>query len=44
MRAVLALAALTVVAGCSRNRFVLTECVDGKPAVERVQDVAPPNC
>ncbi|SPH18418.1 hypothetical protein DEA8626_01956 [Defluviimonas aquaemixtae] len=44
MKVLLALAALTIVAGCNRNRPQLTECVDGRPVVERVHDVAPPNC
>jgi hypothetical protein len=37
-------AALAALAGCSRNQFGLTECVDGRPVVERTLDVAPPNC
>ena len=36
--------ALLGLAACSRSPFVLTECVDGRPVVERTLDVAPPNC
>lgn len=46
-RAAAALAALAIMAalqGCERDPHVLTECVDGRPAVERTLDVAPPNC
>ncbi len=35
---------LLLVQGCERNPYQLTECVDGKPVVERIHDVAPPNC
>jgi hypothetical protein len=37
-------AALMALSACARNPFVLTECVDGRPVVERTLDVAPPNC
>ena len=37
-------AALAALAGCSRSQYVLTECVDGHPVIERTLDVAPPNC
>lgn len=37
-------AALAALAGCSRNQYVLTECVDGRPVIARTLDVAPPNC
>ncbi len=40
----LVLVALAVLSGCNRNRLTLTECVDGRPVVERTLDVAPPNC
>ncbi|MDI3335103.1 hypothetical protein QKW60_01675 [Defluviimonas aestuarii] len=39
-----ATAILLLVQGCERNPYQLTECIDGKPAVERIHDVAPPNC
>lgn len=42
--AALFLAGLAAVSGCNRDRPDLTECVDGRPAVERTLDVAPPNC
>lgn len=42
--AVLVLAGLAALSGCNRDRLDLTECVDGRPAVERTLDVAPPNC
>lgn len=29
---------------CSRSPYKLTECVGGEPVVERIHDVAPPNC
>ena len=38
------LAALVLLQGCERNPYQLTECVGGKPLVERIDDVAPPNC
>ncbi|MCB2115115.1 MAG: hypothetical protein KDE00_02145 [Rhodobacteraceae bacterium] len=38
------LAAVAALGGCGRKQFVLTECVDGRPVVERTLDVAPPNC
>ncbi len=37
-------AALLALSACARKQFVLTECVDGRPVVERTLDVAPPNC
>jgi hypothetical protein len=37
-------AVLMVLSACARNQYVLTECVDGRPVVERTLDVAPPNC
>ncbi len=37
-------AAVAALAACSRSQYVLTECVDGRPVVERTLDVAPPNC
>lgn len=37
----MALASLTA---CNRNHVPLTACEGGKPVVERVLDVAPPNC
>lgn len=37
-------AGLLALAACTRSPFVLTECVDGRPVVERTLDVAPPNC
>ncbi|WP_347310258.1 hypothetical protein [Defluviimonas sp. SAOS-178_SWC] len=40
----LVLTGLGVLAGCNRDRLYLTECVDGRPVVERTLDVAPPNC
>lgn len=47
-RAVKAMAALVaatlVVQGCERSPYKLTECVNGEPVVERIHDVAPPNC
>jgi hypothetical protein len=44
-RAIAALGAgLVLIAACNRTQFVLTECVDGRPVVERTLDVAPPNC
>lgn len=42
--AILCLASVAALTACHRNKFVLTECVDGRPAVERTLDVAPPNC
>lgn len=42
--AVLVLAGLAALSGCNRDGLKLTECVDGRPAVERTLDVAPPNC
>ncbi len=36
--------ALAAFSGCGRNAAPMTECVNGKPAVERIKDVAPPNC
>lgn len=33
-----------LVQGCERNPYKLTECVNGEPVVERIHDVAPPNC
>ncbi|MFZ1726463.1 MAG: hypothetical protein WBO29_00560 [Albidovulum sp.] len=41
---ILAVLTLAVLAGCNRNKPKLTECVDGKPVIARVLDVAPPNC
>jgi len=41
---IMILAVVAALAGCTRNRFPLTECVNGKPVVERIKDVAPPNC
>lgn len=29
---------------CQKKQFDVTECVDGRPLVERTLDVAPPNC
>jgi hypothetical protein len=31
-------------AGCSRDKAPMTACIGDKPAVERIEDVAPPNC
>ncbi len=39
-----ALAVVMLLQGCERNPYQVTECVGGKPLVERVKDVAPPNC
>lgn len=40
-----ALAALVLaLAGCGRNQFVVTDCAEGRPVIERTLDVAPPNC
>ncbi|MEZ5730949.1 MAG: lipoprotein [Paracoccaceae bacterium] len=41
---IIALVALAMLTGCNRNKPKLTECVDGRPVVERTLDVAPPNC
>ena len=41
---VLVVAALVALSACAPRQFVLTECVDGRPVVERTLDVAPPNC
>jgi len=41
---VLLAAGVLSLAACHRKQFVLTECVDGRPVVERTLDVAPPNC
>jgi hypothetical protein len=41
---ILTLVFLAGLAGCDRNKPKLTECVDGRPVVERTLDVAPPNC
>jgi hypothetical protein len=38
------MAALLTLSACARSQYVLTECVDGRPVVERTLDVAPPNC
>ncbi|KAB2883005.1 MAG: hypothetical protein F9K34_13030 [Albidovulum sp.] len=43
-RPVLLAAALLALSACTRNQYVVTECVDGRPVVERTLDVAPPNC
>lgn len=43
-RLVLVLAGLASVSACNRDRLDLTDCIDGRPAVERTLDVAPPNC
>lgn len=43
-RMALVLAGLAALSGCNRDRLDLTECIDGRPAVERTLDVAPPNC
>lgn len=43
-RLVLLAAALLALSACTRSQYVLTECVDGRPVVERTLDVAPPNC
>lgn len=40
---VLGLLVLTL-AACNRNAAPMTECIGDKPAVERIEDVAPPNC
>ena len=40
---VLALAVMALGA-CARSPYKLTECVGGEPVVERIHDVAPPNC
>lgn len=40
----LLMAALLTLSACARSQYVLTECVDGRPVVERTLDVAPPNC
>ncbi len=42
--AVLILALSGALASCDRNQYPLTACIDGKPAVERIKDAAPPNC
>ena len=43
--AILAVLAVLTLAGCGRrNEAPMTQCVGGKPAVERIEDVAPPNC
>jgi hypothetical protein len=45
MGSVLALALLAALASCGRRTEApMTECVGGRPAVERIKDVAPPNC
>jgi hypothetical protein len=38
------LVAVAALAGCNRNAVPMTECVNGKPVIERIRDVAPPNC
>lgn len=40
----LLVAGVLVLASCARSQYVLTECIDGRPVVERTLDVAPPNC
>lgn len=42
--AVLLGAGVLTLAACARSQYVLTECVDGRPVIERTLDVAPPNC
>ncbi|MGB3176959.1 MAG: hypothetical protein WBH14_05795 [Albidovulum sp.] len=44
VRVLIVLAGLLVLTGCNRDRLRVTECVDGRPVVERIADVAPPNC
>jgi hypothetical protein len=36
--------AVAVISSCGRNAVPMTECVNGKPVIERIKDVAPPNC
>jgi hypothetical protein len=36
--------AVAAFSGCGRNAAPMTECVNGKPVIERIKDVAPPNC
>ena len=44
-KAVLAgVVALALLPSCTRSPYKLTECVNGEPVVERIYDVAPPNC
>jgi hypothetical protein len=43
--AILAGLVVLMLASCGRrNEAPMTECIGGKPAVERIKDVAPPNC
>jgi len=35
---------LSGLAACNRDAAPMTACLGDKPAVERVEDVAPPNC
>ena len=44
MRFGMAVLVLCSLGACGRYAAPMTECVEGKPAVERVDDVAPPNC
>jgi hypothetical protein len=45
VRTVIALSLLVALCACGRrNEAPMTECIGGKPAVERIKDVAPPNC
>jgi hypothetical protein len=36
--------AVTTLGACERSPYKLTKCVNGQPVVERIHDVAPPNC
>lgn len=41
---VLLAAGVLSLSACQKKQFKVTECVDGRPVVERTLDVAPPNC
>jgi hypothetical protein len=44
VRVAVTIACLAGLAACGRNAAPMTECIAGKPAIERVEDVAPPTC
>lgn len=44
-RAMLVAGAIALLAaGCNRDQAPMTACIGDKPAVDRIEDVAPPNC
>lgn len=35
---------VSTLAACNRDAVPMTQCIGDKPAIERIEDVAPPNC